>query len=117
MILGLFFFFFFFQSRSRHTSWNCDWSSDVSSSVLGGQRPAGELPGKRTSWPPSAIVPEQLTSGPLPATIESVSEIGRASCRERVWISGGAMRVMTIKVKEAGSGVCCIRREGDGRGE
>src|SRR6266481_7619102 len=25
---------FFFTSRSRHTSWNCDWSSDVCSSDL-----------------------------------------------------------------------------------
>src|SRR6266481_10134223 len=28
------FFFFFFSSRRRHTSWNCDWSSDVCSSDL-----------------------------------------------------------------------------------
>src|SRR6266568_7260167 len=28
--------FFFFSSRRRHTSWNCDWSSDVCSSDLGG---------------------------------------------------------------------------------
>src|SRR6267143_6792062 len=27
-------FFFFFSSRRRHTSWNCDWSSDVCSSDL-----------------------------------------------------------------------------------
>src|SRR5689334_24412864 len=25
---------FFFSSRRRHTSWNCDWSSDVCSSDL-----------------------------------------------------------------------------------
>src|SRR5689334_14931396 len=25
-------YFFFFSSRRRHTSWNCDWSSDVCSS-------------------------------------------------------------------------------------
>src|SRR6266568_8885317 len=29
-------FFFFFSSRRRHTRWNCDWSSDVCSSDLGG---------------------------------------------------------------------------------
>src|SRR5712692_8581785 len=28
--------FFFFSSRRRHTRWNCDWSSDVCSSDLGG---------------------------------------------------------------------------------
>src|SRR6266481_9129142 len=27
-------FSFFFSSRRRHTSWNCDWSSDVCSSDL-----------------------------------------------------------------------------------
>src|SRR5689334_24122817 len=26
--------FFFFSSRTRHTIWNCDWSSDVCSSDL-----------------------------------------------------------------------------------
>src|SRR6267143_1812727 len=29
-------YFFFFSSRRRHTRWNCDWSSDVCSSDLGG---------------------------------------------------------------------------------
>src|SRR5579862_3839682 len=33
----LLFFFFFFSSRRRHTRWNCDWSSDVCSSDLGGR--------------------------------------------------------------------------------
>src|SRR6267143_3817168 len=33
-IVYLYFFFFFFSSRSRHTRWNCDWSSDVCSSDL-----------------------------------------------------------------------------------
>src|SRR2546430_2812696 len=28
-------FFFFFSSRRRHTSFDCDWSSDVCSSDLG----------------------------------------------------------------------------------
>src|SRR5579859_7080549 len=30
----IFFFFFFFSSRRRHTSFDCDWSSDVCSSDL-----------------------------------------------------------------------------------
>src|SRR2546430_10181138 len=29
-------FFFFFSSRRRHTRFDCDWSSDVCSSDLGG---------------------------------------------------------------------------------
>src|SRR6267143_455947 len=32
-------FFFLFSSRRRHTRWNGDWSSDVCSSDLAGQRP------------------------------------------------------------------------------
>src|SRR5712692_7904806 len=31
---GRYFVFFFFSSRTRHTRWNCDWSSDVCSSDL-----------------------------------------------------------------------------------
>src|SRR6267143_3352542 len=34
----MFWFLFFFSSRRRHTRWNCDWSSDVCSSDLFGQR-------------------------------------------------------------------------------
>src|SRR5688572_30860536 len=30
------FFFFFFSSRRRHTRFDCDWSSDVCSSDVGG---------------------------------------------------------------------------------
>src|SRR5580692_12273830 len=32
-----YFFFFFFSSRRRHTRFDCDWSSDVCSSDLGGR--------------------------------------------------------------------------------
>src|SRR6266481_1014384 len=34
-VMNLFLKDFFFSSRRRHTSWNCDWSSDVCSSDLG----------------------------------------------------------------------------------
>src|SRR5689334_24492062 len=55
-MVGLVFVYFFFSSRRRHTSWNCDWSSDVCSSDLinlrmvnvGGGFPAkyrGDVPG------------------------------------------------------------------------
>src|SRR6266568_6603804 len=40
--------YFFFSSRRRHTSWNCDWSSDVCSSDLvraGDLTAGGRLPG------------------------------------------------------------------------
>src|SRR6267143_4412333 len=34
-------FIFFCSSRRRHTRWNCDWSSDVCSSDLGGHDDIG----------------------------------------------------------------------------
>src|SRR6266481_462590 len=33
---GILVYVFFFSSRRRHTRWNCDWSSDVCYSDLGG---------------------------------------------------------------------------------
>src|SRR2546430_775483 len=36
MLARWFLFFFFFSSRRRHTRFDCDWSSDVCSSDLGG---------------------------------------------------------------------------------
>src|SRR5689334_24750584 len=52
---------FFFSSRIRHTSWNCDWSSDVCSSDL--------VPTVETTVPvaveASAVVPAVTTPGEL----------------------------------------------------
>src|SRR5690625_7817440 len=79
------FFFFFFSSRRRHTRWPRDWSSDVCSSDLG--QLAGVPPGR---------VGGDGSVGELGAAGSACSvggEIGRASCRERVWVSvvGGAV--------------------------
>src|SRR6266480_7188254 len=61
--------FFFFSSRRRHTSLTCDWSSDVCSSDL----------------VPLDVVHFDV---PVEAARELVrDEVGRASCRERVWMS------------------------------
>src|SRR2546430_5851384 len=40
----MFMIFFFFTSRRRHTRFDCDWSSDVCSSDLGGDREGVALP-------------------------------------------------------------------------
>src|SRR5688500_20383765 len=84
---------FFFSSRRRHTRLQGDWSSDVCSSDLG----------RRIISTPDAVVNSTgaaldfLTSAPVggaedccpqPTTIRN-REIGRASCRERVEITGG----------------------------
>src|SRR2546427_853916 len=90
------FFFFFFSSRRRHTRFDCDWSSDVCSSdlpcSLGARRRAAKRAGLQQLGDGCKA---GLVSYPFPAflchsqplqfvrTCEH-SEIGRASCRERV---------------------------------
>src|SRR5256886_12323480 len=88
---------FFFSSRRRHTRFDCDWSSDVCSSDL--------LPARSRVSDPLRLAPPR-DQEPLPAMDEDVdrgriesptptaanlelivvreTEIGRASCRERV---------------------------------
>src|SRR2546430_4836395 len=89
---------FFFSSRRRHTRFDCDWSSDVCSSDLGvsvGEHDfvrevltelGGEIKLWRIAMRPGAPVGFGLLGGTpwigLPGN--PVSEIGRASCRERV---------------------------------
>src|SRR5437762_10290716 len=96
----------FFSSRRRHTRYIGDWSSDVCSSdlpsvVKGGLtydvaklRPAvvtTDFQRNDAFWLHSdqrvAHLPG-ITTGLTSS--RSVAEIGRASCRERVWISAGA---------------------------
>src|SRR5437870_3120740 len=62
---------FFFSSRRRHTRWPRDWSSDVCSSDLVGLR------ARRAS--------SRNCSARLAAAV-SPRKIGRASCRERVYV-------------------------------
>src|SRR5205085_8968001 len=93
---------FFFSSRRRHTSFDCDWSSDVCSSDL-------TVPVDRalslsniqtasvTGWPTFPMIQVTALPGPAPLTgpltMEAGPEIGRASCREsgrsRVWAGAG----------------------------
>src|SRR5688572_31349489 len=44
-------YYFFFSSRRRHTRFDCDWSSDVCSSDLGGGAPECRLNPESTSRP------------------------------------------------------------------
>src|SRR2546430_10836624 len=92
---------FFFTSRSRHTRFDCDWSSDVCSSDLslwglrlaicqgfdqyacvrpvrllpGVQSPLRDATPERVDW----VVVRENSEGEYAGI-----EIGRASCRERV---------------------------------
>src|SRR5690625_7519723 len=78
--------FFFFSSRRRHTSWPRDWSSDVCSSDLARYRAAHLT---YTAAPtPETHKQNSLKRYPACAAARVVLEqIGRASCRERVWSS------------------------------
>src|SRR5258705_6625371 len=89
--------FFFFSSRRRHTRCLSDWSSDVCSSDLAQAHARGiaHLPRAaprgcvrlrcraQTRVPLRARLACQLAGGGIEAR-EIITEIGRASCRERV---------------------------------
>src|SRR5205807_3456428 len=95
---------FFFSSRRRHTRLQGDWSSDVCSSdlgtLLGGGIPerlfkSPAYVGNGSSGGGSTIQPRRTGEDLLLAYIDSnssnprgiaIGEIGRASCRERVYV-------------------------------
>src|SRR5438445_12005077 len=82
---------FFFSSRRRHTRYWRDWSSDVCSSDLIGRILIGE--GCRRRACQSSI----FTRYYYVVRPSQAGEIGRASCRERVYILVGAVTAMTQK--------------------
>src|SRR5256886_10901361 len=107
--------YLFFSSSSRHTIFDCDWSSDVCSSDL--IHSAGEkCPGKtgsifikisvnetRIPRPVTILIPARFSAiqneahaanQPKADAIEPTSEIGRASCRERgkIRVAAGALK-------------------------
>src|SRR5438876_140716 len=88
---------FFFSSRRRHTRWTGDWSSDVCSSDLVGTVPkANELLTpyglKMLDVEPAGGFNKFEVTGDDVANDGLTKEIGRASCRERGYISVGAGR-------------------------
>src|SRR5207253_7990679 len=80
---------FFFSSRGRHTNWPRDWSSDVCSSDLFDQKieALGVLGVEQT-----IVIHFDKAFAQIRAEdfLRDVIKIGRASCRERVWIGVGA---------------------------
>src|SRR5437879_13085488 len=90
---------FFFSSRRRHTRYIGDWSSDVCSSDLGvdetvaDQGRAAIIYSDRTSSQRAAIGAVRNQGAAIDVGTTRVVEIGRASCRERVYISEGAVCV------------------------
>src|SRR5690348_17365017 len=106
----IFFFFFFFSSRRRHTRWTGDWSPDVCSSDLrwSATGTTSVRRRRRSACRRAAACRRRAAStrarpptpGPKPrsaldwaetcrAAVRE-TEIGRASCRERVENSEGA---------------------------
>src|SRR5688500_20338896 len=93
------YFSFFFSSRRRHTRLQGDWSSDVCSSDLpycppsviaeGGNCFGGGSGGSSSGTGGASSTGGSSASGGSTAS----GEIGRASCRERVyiWVVGVAM--------------------------
>src|SRR5439155_11316131 len=99
---------FFFSSRRRHTGGPRDWSSDVCSSDLEGtvravNARAGTLElitgvgmSLRVVRMSTAPTTRLVAAGAAPRLADLKPgdvEIGRASCRERVWVSGVAVAV------------------------
>src|SRR5690242_21915517 len=87
--------FFFFSSRRRHTRLTCDWSSDVCSSDLK-QLDAVEgrqLAARRLRQDAAREAELHGLANPSFGLAHGahLAEIGRASCRERVEISGVAV--------------------------
>src|SRR5207245_7814414 len=94
----------FFSSRRRHTRCYRDWSSDVCSSDLPASC-AGSVIIEHTAdnLGTTTIVRSMLNYNTASTTgggvynaagsTLTVNQIGRASCRERVWISGLARSV------------------------
>src|SRR5207245_4051476 len=93
---------FFFSSRRRHTRCYRDWSSDVCSSDLlevhvaraGRHRNFVRVPGS------DELLHELDDLRDVLAHLR-LEQIGRASCRERVYISGGAGSVKQRTVQTA----------------
>src|SRR5690625_5774931 len=85
-------YFFFFSSRRRHTRWPRDWSSDVCSSDLwlywAENSHANKLPIRASAKDiATATNPAHHQMPRIRPHLCWASEIGRASCRERGWIT------------------------------
>src|SRR5690606_41190037 len=93
---------FFFSSRRRHTRFSRDWSSDVCSSDLVGEFQLTDVLAPLSEQGYSILISHRGRTAPLegPTSFASIlselgfegssleeSEIGRASCRERVWLT------------------------------
>src|SRR5690606_39439580 len=105
---------FFFSSRRRHTRFSRDWSSDVCSSdlpmeyliaVLGEGDPVGLPAVLRIEEADLDLLgmgreEREIRALGIERDAEGI-EIGRASCRERVWMWGVAASVKERETRSA----------------
>src|SRR5690606_40245559 len=91
LVIATLIFLFFFSSRRRHTRFSRDWSSDVCSSDLHAVHLT--MPGRGRQRHGIEIVAHQLLAE-LHGFGTVHIEIGRASCRERVYmpVVGGSVQ-------------------------
>src|SRR5690625_5912911 len=99
--------FFFFSSRRRHTRWPRDWSSDVCSSDLLETQCLADQAGnvvvvstrdcslQRRNQKLVEEAPAPYLTADQEQQLYDASEIGRASCRERLEI----LRVAVLRTK------------------
>src|SRR5438067_13185700 len=92
---------FFFSSRRRHTRSKRDWSSDVCSSDLARAEQAGKIAHRAVLQVAPGAGEEQQPRG-VALRQRRLGEIGRASCRERVEISGVAVALKKKRENEKG---------------
>src|SRR5688500_19618977 len=87
--------YFFFSSRRRHTRLQGNWSSDVCSSDLSGGHGPFALGGDGDEPATGVDRGCRARQARRPVAPRAGGQIGRASCRERVWIS-----VVAVFLKE-----------------
>src|SRR5207248_4778654 len=90
---------FFFSSRGRHTRSYGDWSSDVCSSDLTAASASSGPAPAASWWPWASRTPARATP----------SEIGRASCRERV----STWEVADDRKKKVAERIVTVRYRGE----
>src|SRR5260370_38664984 len=97
-------FFFFFSSKRRHTSFKCDWSSDVCSSDLSARNsrsacsPLARANGEHADRLLRALAGAPLSTRELRCWFKHY-EIGRASGREKR-VDLGGRRIIKKKNKK-----------------
>src|SRR5207245_4896817 len=106
---------FFFSSRRRHTICYRDWSSDVCSSDLPHAQRVVRLieldqPHDTLSVRVADRVAVKRDALPAADTTPPWEEIGRASCRDRVWAAAVGRGVNRSTTERASVRWCCEAR-------